>query len=360
MSYTLASGDRAQLIDVLDDIFDRTQLDGALRDWDRKKQLENIVGSNRAGFLEELGDCIDNAAKGDWLAQLFQIAREATVEQTYLDALAAIERRCVEKQFRVTPGDHWGRAAVRLVDRQAQDDRLRQRVKVPPMPVHIFLLPGDEKAAHESYMERFRYATLPWLLGQPADSLRNVTEVVRAEWINKPPEGSELPYIVSKLRQKLNPGTEETAQAFRKIEKFQGKIVLVQHVIWEACWSDRMMGLIGEYARFWSCAENAGSERPWFFIFLNLIFDQEEGPPAVMGELERFELEMQCPGCSVTLLPYLPLVGKIDVHSWLLEHLPGQQKIGKTLLQRLFPERNVRVAMEQLEEELHKLVEEEE
>ncbi len=359
MSVTLRNGARRRMIEVLDVIFDRADFDGALKDGTPARQLENIARSNQ-NFLGELGDCVDVAGREGWLAQLFAIARENTKRQDLWDALTEIESSCAAMQFQSTPGDHWGRAAVRLVNRQEQEERLLEKLKLPPTPVHFFLLPGDEQAAHDSYMERFRYATLPWLLRQPAESIRDVTELVSAEWLHRPPRGGELPFIVSKLRHKLDPRLEEEkAQAFRRIERFRGKIVLVQHPIWEANWSEAMLPLVDEYVRFWSYGENPTAERPWFFIFLHLIFDQEEGPPAMMGELEKFEKQAHCPGCSVTLLPYLRKVRKQDVRSWLMEHLPGQKRIGAELMRRLFPEMRMEVDMAELEEVLLKLVEEE-
>lgn len=352
----LAPGDLPLFITVINNRFNnREDLEFYLKNANPPRFFDNYTKD--ALLPQQIQSIISAAETEGWLAQLFQIVRDSTKNTVILNDLDAIQTRAhaiPATSFNRT--NNTGRDVVYLCDRSPQERRLWERLNPPPPTTHFLLLPGDRKASHDSFLKRFRSYTLPFLLKQPKESFQDRTEFITAEWVTNPAQGTELPFLIDKLAYKLDPTAGKTAEAFHNIPRFAGKIVLLQHVIYESSWTDQMLPLIRDYMNFWSLAGPAAPGRPWFLVFLFLVFDQSPGPPAIMTEIEAFEKSPHCEGCSVTLLPYLPLVSRDEVDAWMKEYLPDLGDSGDDLLDRLFPSDSVELAMRDLEKELRKLV----
>jgi hypothetical protein len=209
----------------------------------------------------------------------------------------------------------------------------------------IYLLPGDSEAAHASFIDRFRYYTLPLLLGEARESFRDVTEPITLLW------SDQLPFLTTQLARKADPKVMSSASAFRSLQKFTGKIVIIHHLAYESRWTANTVKAMEQYLNFWSQAAEANGQRPWFVIFISLILDLGDGAP-ILAELQTLADTVSNAGCGITLLPPLGLVEFPDVDLWIQEHWSEHRNEARPLLTKLFPTKSTRLPMAIVEQEL--------
>ncbi|HTM49505.1 MAG TPA: effector-associated domain EAD1-containing protein [Bryobacteraceae bacterium] len=362
MNLALDGPDRRELRLILNSLYNRNSMTMALAEAANSRNLEDLVKSGNFDF--ELMQLIQCAEQQGWLEELIELAKERTGDPAQMVRIQnLVERaraRCADipmnPRFRAflerEGGSEDGDAVVRLCNRQEQEQALFSRFAAPLRSPLIYLLPGDTGAAHSSFIDRFRYYTLPLLLGEPHESFRDVSEPITSPWTGSRPTGAELPYLTTQLARKLDPKVPPAAAAFRSLPRFAGKIVLIQHLLYESKWSPNMIKLLREYIDFWRPAAEGKGERPWFVIFLQIVFNETETGGAIPGELEQLVSATENGSCRLIPLPPLGMVERADVHVWVEEHWRQYRTQANELLARLFPARDTRLPMVMVETEL--------
>src|SRR5262249_20348165 len=95
---------------------------------------------------------------------------------------------------------HEGDELQYLCDRQQQEMAFATRFPSHPQEnPQIFFLRGGDSAAHAGFPRRIRFQTLPALLDQPDESLRDLVYPVVAPWVQTAPTGTELGYLLDQL-----------------------------------------------------------------------------------------------------------------------------------------------------------------
>ena len=366
MNLMLNGPDRRELRLILADAFDRESLTRALAEAANCREYEDLVTPGK--FPDEIVELIAESLRTGWLDELITLTAEATEREDLQERLAKLRERAARlaKEYGTTmtsrpleleEESEDGDAVVRLCDRQPQEQAMFSRFMTPLEGPMVYLLPGGLEGAHSSFTDRFRYYTLPLLLGESQESFRDVTEPITSPWTAANGNGNDLRYLTAQLARRLDPKVAPAAMAFRSLPRFRNKIVLIQHLVYESKWSPHMLQLIRDYIDFWQPMADASGDRPWFVIFLQVVFDQTEDGAEIMAELQQLVTPEDRRTRYVTLLPPLGLVEPADVHEWIEEHWRKYRTEAQEMLQRLFPRADSRLPMARVEKELAEFME---
>jgi TIR domain len=108
-----------------------------------------------------------------------------------------------------------------LCNRQEQEQQLFEKyfdaaANAPGAP-QIYFLPGREDAVHASFITRVQCGIVPRLLGEDFESLRHLTQLIGAEWVQQTThgEGTSLPHsqtgLADRLQTKGGRGADQAA-----------------------------------------------------------------------------------------------------------------------------------------------------
>ena len=230
-----------------------------------------------------------------------------------------------------------------LCNRQVQEELLFEKFfGAQPGAPQIYFLPGREDAVHAGFVTRVQYNIVPRLLGEDFETLRNLTQSISAEWVQKPPLGKELPYLTAKLAWQFDSKLKGDAALIKKHPKIAGNIVVIQHRLYAKYWNDKTPGLLRDYIAFWSKAADA-DERPLFLIFFNLIFEGNVDPAAPeIAALRKIADELDGNPCTVAVFDPLGGVEWEHVDTWIASYFPRRVQDGDELRQTLFASAPVR------------------
>jgi hypothetical protein len=224
-----------------------------------------------------------------------------------------------------------------LCNRQIPEQLLFERffASTPGVP-QIYFLPGREDAIHASFVSRVQYNIVPRLLGEDFQSLRHITQLILAEWVQKPPTGKELPYLTAKLAWQIDSKLKADAALMKRHPKIKENILIIQHRLYGKYWNDKTPGLLRDYISFWSKAADA-DVRPLIMIFFNVIFDSDISKEAPeFASLSAIAADLDGKPCSVTLFDPLGDVEWEHVDEWLATYFPRRAAEGDMLRQSLF------------------------
>jgi hypothetical protein len=230
-----------------------------------------------------------------------------------------------------------------LCNRQAQEQLLFEKFfeAVPGVP-QIYFLPGREDAVHASFVNRVQSSLVPRLLGEEFETLRHRTQMIGAEWVQKPPTGKELPYLTAKLAWQIDAKLKADAASLKKHPKLADNVVIIQHRLYAKYWNDKAPGLLRDYISFWSKAADE-RERPLIMIFFNVIFEGSAGSEAPeFTALSELAAELDGKPCSVTVFDPLGGVEWEHVDQWLVTYFPRRADQGDALREELFANTPVR------------------
>jgi hypothetical protein len=242
------------------------------------------------------------------------------------------------KEEAASEEDNDGDLVPLLCDRQPQQQTLFERfMGAQAGAPQMYFLPGREDASHESFVTRVQHNLVPKLLGEDSESLRHQTQFISAEWVQKPPAGTELPYLTAKLAWQIDVKLKADAALIKKHPKIAGNIVIIQHRLYAKYWNNKTAGLLRDYAAFWSKAADE-VERPLILIFFNVIFDSATPPTVPINALKALAKECVKANqpCSVTVLDPLGDVEWEHVEEWLVTNFPRRVNKADSLRQTLF------------------------
>ena len=250
-----------------------------------------------------------------------------------------------------------------LCNRQSQEMSFTMRftAQAPEVP-QIYYLPGPDNAAHAGFTRRIRFRTLPALLDRPEESLRDIVLPVAAPWVQTPPTGKELGYLLDQLAytlKKFHAAGGATAAEMKVDTKLAGRLLLVEHVVYAKYWNDAMAALLKAYVQFWARAEPA-PPGPRLIVFFQIVFpardlrDAGEKEKArndsILARLDEIAAELDGKGCTVTRLEPLSCVEREHVQDWISYHA-GARSDADSFVDRLFPGEEC-LPMKQVEKEL--------
>jgi hypothetical protein len=248
-----------------------------------------------------------------------------------------------------------------LCDRQQQEMAFKMRFKSQPaeMP-QIYFLPGSEDAAHSGFVRRIRFDTLPFLLDQQNESMRDTVLPLVAPWVQAPPTARELDYLLDQLAytvKKFHGGSARNATEIPGDSKLANRLLLIEHGVYGKYWNDAMIALLKAYAQFWAASppKQAG---PRLVIFFHIIYpakdpldDAEKSRrETIFNKLGEISAELDGKGCAVTRLDALRCVEREHVQDWLNSHA-AERIDGDALLDRMFPSDECR-PMKRVQKEL--------
>jgi hypothetical protein len=186
----------------------------------------------------------------------------------------------------------------------------------PPGTPQIYFLPGSEDAAHASFVRRVRFRAIPELLGQAGESMRDAILPVVAPWVQDPPTGDELPYLLDRLAHAITKRPGSKAAEIRSDPKFSGRLLLIEHSVYARNWNAAMPRLLRDYIRFWAPADGAR-----LVVFFHVIFSVKTAldPAAkepILAALKDLAAELDGKPCAVIPLAELSCIQRDHVSEW--------------------------------------------
>jgi hypothetical protein len=220
-----------------------------------------------------------------------------------------------------------------LCDRQKQEMGFANRFSSTPVGVpQIYFLPGNEDAAHASFVRRVRFRSIPELLGQAGESMRDSLLPVVAPWVQDPPTGDELGYLLDRLAHAVTKRPGAKAAEIRTDPKLAGRWLVIEHSVYARNWNPAMTGLLRDYIRFWAPAENA-SGGPRVVVFLHIIFSAKQSldpgakaeKEAILGSLKNLAAEVDGKPCAVIPLSELSCIQRDHVSDWVRSYADDRE-----------------------------------
>ena len=265
--------------------------------------------------------------------------RDAAWTGVVKDILKVVQELSTRQAPRVQSGedDFEGDALVSLCNRQDQEQELWTRFLAAPVGApQIYFLSGSEDAQHQRFIDRVLHRTLPDMLGQPAESLRDIVKPVSAPWVETPPSGREFPYLLTKTVREIDLALEPDAAKIKAHRKLAGRIVVIKHNLFARYWNPKMAGLLESYIDFWGKAAD-DRDRPLFLIFFMLTHSAEGQIDAIEDEVTALSERLDGKPCTVALLPRMGGIEREHVYNWLEHNMPRSRRgRGEALLDRLF------------------------
>lgn len=236
--------------------------------------------------------------------------------------------------------DSEGDEVPALCNRQAQEEaflmKFMESMATAPGAPQFYFVPGLEDAVHTSFVTRVQHHLVPKLLGGEDESLRDKTQAITAEWVQKPPTGKELAYLTTKLAWAIDGKLKPDAVQIKKHPKVAGSVVVIQHRLYAKHWNANMTALLKEYVGFWSKAADE-AERPLFLVFFNVIFSEGCRPDAPeIVALTALGEELDGKPCGVAVFDPLGCVEWEHVDAWVNEYLHSRIEDTDELRQSLF------------------------
>jgi hypothetical protein len=216
----------------------------------------------------------------------------------------------------------------------------------------IYLIPGEERECHDSFVERLVYTQIKGYAEKRWGDQRGVVVFKKMGWTY---EGDpiELQQEVKRmLFAEFDPaymGDELSATALSHLaSRSLAPLVVIQHRIHTARWSRAVRELLEWYMAYWAAMKLTPS-RPQFLIFLSIIYPKRQpnnwwkrwkasaqpDKDRIAHELQEIRESRDAGSLCLLLKELLPLRPE-EVKDWFSVHNIHSEKVRDELLEKIF------------------------
>lgn len=323
---------------------------------DPSKPLDSLRGSDLNKELVSIARKIKAAAR----PANHLVDQSVTDHTAYMESASPGKALVEEPASRYSPArpleTNLGRLVPKMCDRRRQEtdfhNFFRASYKLRPGFPQVYFLPGEERECHESLVERLAHTRVKEFAERNWGEQRGVVDLKRLRWAYDGEAAGlrqELSGILFEQFEYPYVGDDSSPSSLCKLaSQLLSPVIVLQHSIHAAKWTDLTRGLIEWYLGFWAEVGNIPS-RPQFIIFVSIIYPGASSDTWWKSVLRvkrfdkrRIEKQLQeviaasGESCPCLLLTELSAVEQNEVKDWFSIHNIHTEKTRYDLLHKMF------------------------